>query len=94
MSLTYIGAAGDKVRPKDCAFTLIELLVVIAIIAILAALLLPVLSRESQGHGYPVSWNLKQLQLAWQMNVNDHNDFIPGNNWWMEAGSNGMAAAR
>jgi prepilin-type processing-associated H-X9-DG protein len=25
------------------------------------------------------------------MYVNDHNDFIPGNNWWMEAGSNGMA---
>jgi len=31
------------------------------------------------------------LQLAWQMYVHDHDDFIPGNNWWQEAGSNGMA---
>ncbi len=82
----------DKVRPKDCAFTLIELLVVIAIIAILAALLLPVLSRaKARATGIQCLGNLKQLQLAWQMYANDHNDFIPGNNWWMEAGSNGMA---
>ena len=25
------------------------------------------------------------------MYVTDHDDFIPGNNWWQEAGSNGMA---
>ncbi|HEX3890518.1 MAG TPA: prepilin-type N-terminal cleavage/methylation domain-containing protein [Verrucomicrobiae bacterium] len=74
------------------AFTLLELLVVIAIIAILAALLLPVLSKaKAKATGIQCQSNLTQLQLAWQMYTNDHEDFIPGNNWWQEAGSNGMA---
>jgi prepilin-type N-terminal cleavage/methylation domain-containing protein/prepilin-type processing-associated H-X9-DG protein len=79
-------------RRFQTAFTLLELLVVIAIIAILAALLLPVLSKaKARATAIQCQGNLKQLQLAWQMYVNDHNDFIPGNNWWQEAGSNGMA---
>jgi prepilin-type N-terminal cleavage/methylation domain-containing protein/prepilin-type processing-associated H-X9-DG protein len=74
------------------AFTLLELLVAIAIIAILAALLLPVLSKaKARAKAIQCQGNLTQLQLAWQMYVNDHDDFIPGNNWWQEAGSNGMA---
>jgi prepilin-type N-terminal cleavage/methylation domain-containing protein/prepilin-type processing-associated H-X9-DG protein len=79
-------------RRFQTAFTLLELLVVIAIISILAALLLPVLSKaKARATAIQCQGNLKQLQLAWQMYVNDHNDFIPGNNWWQEAGSNGMA---
>ena len=79
-------------RRFQTAFTLIELLVAIAIIAILAALLLPVLSKAKvRATAIQCQGNLQQLQLAWQMYVNDHNDFIPGNNWWQEAGSNGMA---
>jgi len=79
-------------RRFQTAFTLLELLVVIAIIAILAALLLPVLSKaKARATAIECQGNLKQLQLAWQMYVNDHDDFIPGNNWWQEAGSNGMA---
>ena len=73
-------------------FTLLELLVAISIIAILAALLLPVLSKAgTRAKAIECQNNLAQLQLAWQMYVNDHDDFIPGNNWWQEAGSNGLA---
>jgi len=73
-------------------FTLLELLVAISIISILAALLLPVLSKVgTRAKAIECQSNLAQLQLAWQMYVNDHDDFIPGNNWWQEAGSNGLA---
>lgn len=78
-------------RRLQPGFTLLELLVVIAIIAILAALLLPVLSKaKARATAIECQNNLTQLQLAWTMYVNDHDDFIPGNNWWQEAGSNGM----
>jgi len=64
------------------AFTLTELLVVIGVIAILAALLLPVLAKSKQeGQRTTCLNNLKQLQTGWQLYLGDDNDMMPPNLW-------------
>ena len=54
-------------------FTLIELLVVIGIVAVLIALVLPVLiSAREQARSVVCKSNMHQIMLAWTMYVNDH----------------------
>ena len=69
-----------ETRPKSIrpGFTLIELLVVIAIIAILAALLLPAISRAKEaGKSAACISNLRQGGAAVQMYVHDNNNRLP-----------------
>jgi len=62
-------------------FTLIELLVVIAILAILAALLLPALSKaKDRARNIICMNNLKQLNDCLHLYVTDNNDYFVPNN--------------
>jgi prepilin-type N-terminal cleavage/methylation domain-containing protein len=61
-------------------FTLLELLVVMAVISVLAAILLPVLSRaKARAQAIVCLSNTRQLGVAWQVYAAEHGDGLPYN---------------
>ncbi|HEY3320170.1 MAG TPA: type II secretion system protein [Planctomycetota bacterium] len=76
--MNLITRHSSRVTRHAAGFTLIEILVVISIIALLAALVLPVLSRaRAEGQRTACKSNLSQLAKAVQMYASENHSAYP-----------------
>jgi prepilin-type N-terminal cleavage/methylation domain-containing protein/prepilin-type processing-associated H-X9-DG protein len=75
-----------RIKQQDLGrrgFTLIELLIVIAIIAILAAILMPVLEKaEIKAQGAFCMNNSRQVMLGWRLYAEENNDLLAPNDFY------------
>src|SRR3954471_17599673 len=74
-------ALRNRARASCRGFTLVELLVVIAIIAILIAVLLPMLNKAKLNAQRTVCMSQqRQLVMAWHMYAEDNRGYLPSGN--------------